>query len=283
MPKPENRFTERHEVFCRHMARGSSGTAAARWAGFSPHNASKQAADMLARPHIRNRIEELKVRREAARQTGIADVVDRLRVLATLSTEKQDYRTAVRCIEIEARICGLLPDRNAAAVPGGFTGADPLLDGIDPRHPDHIEADTAAWADHWRAGPTEGPEDEPEPEIVPHVYEGFDGRPRDEFTPYTDLIRSTPRNPHKTPAETTPRATGNEEDEDEPDRGGVEPARSARATALFDAEMAYLRSIAPPVAINPAAPAWARHPDPLTRGAQAELSGGWNPDWEKPG
>ena len=220
MPKPENRFTERHEVFCRHMARGSSGTAAARWAGFSPHNASKQAADMLARPHIRNRIEELKVRREAARQTGIADVVDRLRVLATLSTEKQDYRTAVRCIEIEARICGLLPDRNAAAVPGGFTGADPLLDGIDPRHPDHIEADTAAWADHWRA---------------------------------------------------------------RPDRGGVEPARSARATALFDAEMAYLRSIAPPVAINPAAPAWARHPDPLTRGAQAELSGGWNPDWEKPG
>src|SRR3546814_7840328 len=56
-------FTGRHEHFCRHMARGANGTAAARWAGFAHDNASKQAADMLARPHIRSRIEELKVRR----------------------------------------------------------------------------------------------------------------------------------------------------------------------------------------------------------------------------
>src|SRR3546814_2295304 len=133
-------FTGRHEHFCRHMARGANGTAAARWAGFAHDNASKQAADMLARPHIRSRIEELKVRREAARQSGIADLVDRLRVLAKLATAKQDYRTALRSIEMEAKLCGLMPDRNAGAVAGGFTGADPLLDGIEPRHPAHAQA-----------------------------------------------------------------------------------------------------------------------------------------------
>ena len=56
----------------------------------------------------------------------------------------------------------------------------------------------------------------------------------------------------------------------------------ARAEAALEAELAYLRSIAPPVAINPAAPSWARHPDPMIRGAQSDLHG-WDPDWERPG
>src|SRR3546814_4284569 len=98
-------FTDRHESFCRHMARGASGAAAARWAGFSPTGAAKQASEMLTRPHIRRRIEDLRVKRETARQAGIAEMVDRLRALAKLATAKGDYRTAVRCIEIEARAC----------------------------------------------------------------------------------------------------------------------------------------------------------------------------------
>src|SRR3546814_1659487 len=95
-------FTGRHEHFCLHMARGANGTAAARWAGFAHDNASKQAADMLARPHIRSRIEELKVRREAARQSGIADLVDRLRVLAKLATAKQDYQIGRAHVELQS-------------------------------------------------------------------------------------------------------------------------------------------------------------------------------------
>ena len=60
-------------------------------------------------------------------------------------------------------------------------------------------------------------------------------------------------------------------------------SREARAEVHLEAELAYLRSIAPPIAINPTAPSWARHPDPLVRGAQAELYGGWDPAWELPG
>src|SRR3546814_2872933 len=115
---------------------------------------------MLTRPHIRRRIEDLRVKREAARQAGIAEMVDRLRALAKLATAKGDYRTAVRCIEIEAKACGLFPDRHAANLSGGFAGADPLLDGIDPRHPAHAAAQAEAWIDAWRTGLEPEPADE---------------------------------------------------------------------------------------------------------------------------
>src|SRR5690606_6850980 len=55
-------------------------------------------------------------------------------------------------------------------------------------------------------------------------------------------------------------------------------ARQARRAAAEAAELAELARLAPPIATSPAAPAWARDPDPLVRGANAELLG-WNPDW----
>ena len=182
-------LTDRQEIFCRHVARGASGAAAARWAGYAPDSAAKQASVMLDRPHIRRRVEDLRVRREIARQTGIAEMVDRLRALAKLATAKGDYRTAVRCIEIEAKATGLIPDKHAASPCGGFAGSDPLLDGIDPRWPGHATAEAEGWLAEWRRGLAPEPAEKAEPIIVPHVYEGFEGRPLDEFTPYTDLER----------------------------------------------------------------------------------------------
>ncbi|MET4699259.1 hypothetical protein ABIE65_002289 [Constrictibacter sp. MBR-5] len=271
-------LTDRQEIFCRHVARGASGAAAARWAGYAPDSAAKQASVMLGRPHIRRRVEDLRVRREIARQTGIAEMVDRLRALAKLATAKCDYRTAVRCIEIEAKATGLIPDKHAASPCGGFAGSDPLLDGIDPRWPGHAAAEAEGWLAEWRRGLAPEPEEKPEPIIVPHVYEGFEGRPLDEFTPYTDLERMR-ANQQK----------GMEGKEREPSIDEVEAedpdpiaSREARAEAALEAELAYLRSIAPPVAINPAAPSWARHPDPLVRGGQSDLHG-WDPAWERPG
>ena len=259
-------LTERQEIFCRHVARGASGAAAARWAGYAPDSAAKQASVMLDRPHIRRRIEDLRVRREIARQTGIAEMVDRLRALAKFATAKGDYRTAVRCIEIEAKATGLIPDKNAASPCGGFAGSDPLLDGIDPRWPGHAAAESQGWLAEWRRGLTPEPPEKPEPIIVPHVYEGFEGRPLDEFTPFTDLERMR-----------ADQQKGTEGKEREPSFDEVEPAPDD-----LEAELAYLRSIAPPVALNPAAPAWARHPDPMVRGAQSDLHG-WDPAWETPG
>jgi hypothetical protein len=278
-------LTERQEIFCRHVARGASGAAAARWAGYAPDSAAKQASVMLDRPHIRRRVEDLRVRREIARQTGIAEMVDRLRALAKLATAKGDYRTAVRCIEIEAKATGLIPDKHAASPCGGFAGSDPLLDGIDPRWPGHAAAEADGWLAEWRRGLAPEPEEKPEPIIVPHVYEGFEGRPLDEFTPYTDLERMR-----------ADQQKGMEGKEKEPFPGGagVPPAyldedagEDARAPGPdpeddLEAELAYLRSIAPPVALNPTAPSWARHPDPLVRGGQSDLHG-WDPAWERPG
>jgi len=237
---------------------------------------------MLGRPHIRRRVEDLRVRREIARQTGIAEMVDRLRALAKLATAKGDYRTAVRCIEIEAKATGLIPDRHAASPCGGFAGSDPLLDGIDPRWPGHAAAEAEGWLAEWRRGLAPEREEKPEPIIVPHVYEGFEGRPLDEFTPFTDLERMGPA-PHENQRkgmEGKEREPSNDEIEDEnPDPIA---SREARAEAALEAELAYLRSIAPPIAINPAAPSWARHPDPLVRGGQSDLHG-WDPAWERPG
>ena len=288
MPDTPPPLSDRQELFCRHVARGASGAAAARWAGYAPDSAAKQASVMLDRPHIRRRIEDLRVRREIARQAGIAEMVDRLRALAKLATAKGDYRTAVRCIEIEGKATGLLPDKHSASPCGGFAGSDPLLDGIDLRAPGHAATCAEAWLDEWRRGLEPEPPEKPEPIIVPHVYDGFEGRPLDEFTPYTDLERmglyqqkgmdGKEREPSFDASEPEPA----EEDLDE-DAGEDASAPEPDPEAALEAELAWLRSIAPPVAINPAAPAWARHPDPLMRGAQAELSGGWDPEWEKPG
>ncbi|MET4700456.1 hypothetical protein ABIE65_003496 [Constrictibacter sp. MBR-5] len=266
-------LTDRQEIFCRHVARGASGAAAARWAGYAPDSAAKQASVMLDRPHIRRRVEDLRVRREIARQTGIAEMVDRLRALAKLATAKGDYRTAVRCIEIEAKATGLIPDRHAASPCGGFAGSDPLLDGIDPRWPGHAAAEAEGWLAEWRRGLVPEPAEKPEPVIVPHVYEGFEGRPLDEFTPFTDLERMGPAGP--APHEN--QRKGMEGKEREPSIDEVEPEPDD-----LEAELAYLRSIAPPIALNPAAPSWARHPDPLVRGGQSDLYG-WDPAWERPG
>ncbi|MET4699488.1 DNA-binding CsgD family transcriptional regulator [Constrictibacter sp. MBR-5] len=292
-------LTDRQEIFCRHVARGASGAAAARSAGYSPHSAARYAGDLLTKPQIRHRIEDLRVRREAARQTGIAEIVDRLRALATLAAEKSDLRTAVRCLETEARLCGLYPDRLAA----GFAGADPLLDGIDPRHPDLAAADAEAWAAAWRQG-INVPEPEPEPRTVPHVYEGFEPRPVDEFTPFTDF-HPTPRKRYEPLSDVPPEILEEEMPEEEPldedvppevladdgeDDGEDEAAaaglgfiagRADRQREIGDAEMEHLYRQAPPVAVNPAAPAWARHPDPLLRGLEAERHG-WDPAWERP-
>ena len=189
MPQPPP-LTDRQELFCRHVARGASGAAAARWAGYATDSAAKQASVMLDRPHIRSRIEDLKVKREIARQTGIAEMVDRLRALAKLSIAKGDYRTVMRSIEFEARLTGLIPEKHAATPFGGFAGSDPLLDGIDPRTPSYAAACAEAWVDEWRSGLEPEPQEKPEPVIVPHVWEGFEGRPLDDFTPDTDLERA---------------------------------------------------------------------------------------------
>ena len=48
-------LTDRQEIFCRHVARGASGAAAARWAGYAPDSAPKQASgrfDLRALPAL---------------------------------------------------------------------------------------------------------------------------------------------------------------------------------------------------------------------------------------
>ncbi len=103
----------RHEIFAREMAAGSSAAAAARAAGYAGANARNQGSALMAAENVRNRIEALQAAAEATRQERVADIVARLRGLEALARECKDLRTALRCIDLEARLCGLLPGRAA--------------------------------------------------------------------------------------------------------------------------------------------------------------------------
>ena len=150
-PREPRTLTERQEIFCRHVARGASGAAAARAAGYAPGNAAQQGSNLLQQPHVRLRIEELRMRREGNRSAGVSELVDVLRLLMRRAIKAGDHRAAIRCIEVEARLCGLFPDRAVH----DFAGSDPLLDMSDGRpagmNPDRLFDE---WDEEDEAAPT---------------------------------------------------------------------------------------------------------------------------------
>ena len=187
-------LTERQELFCRHVARGASAAAAARAAGYAPGNAAHQGAALLAKPPVRRRVEALRLRREGTRRIAITEMVDMLRTILKIALEKGELRTALRCVEVEARLCGLFPDRLSHE----FAACDPLLDGFDPRGPGDAPMDL-------QDPPFEGaPEPDPQPAAgaEPEISAGVDGTP---MTPQQSPACSPSRagHPHGPPGTPT--------------------------------------------------------------------------------
>lgn len=281
-PREPRTLTERQEIFCRHVARGASGAAAARAAGYAPGNAAQQGSNLLQQPHVRLRIEELRMRREGNRSAGVSELVDVLRLLMRRAIKAGDHRAAIRCIEVEARLCGLFPDRAVH----DFAGADPLLDMSDGRPagmiPDRLFDE---WDEEDEAAPTPT-----NPEETPHF-------PMDSSRdchagarpghPDGTTVDAPPGSPGRSPAMTTEEAVT-----EQPAGGLIEPvghdgfepevdpveARIHRVATQQAAEQAGLVAQCPPRATNPAAPKWARSRFAQDRAFHASRHG-WDNAW----
>src|SRR5690606_33605704 len=108
-----------------------------------------------------------RMRREGNRSAGVSELVDVLRLLLRRAIKAGDHRAAIRCIEVEARLCGLFPDRAAH----DFAGADPLLDMTDGRPagmiPDRLFDE---WDEDEAAQPTpEAAQSTPRIPMNPHI------------------------------------------------------------------------------------------------------------------
>lgn len=286
-PREPRTLTDRQEIFCRHVARGASGAAAARAAGYAPGNAAQQGSSLLHQPHVRARIEELRMRREGNRSAGVSELVDVLRLLLRRAIKAGDHRAAIRCIEVEARLCGLFPDRAAH----DFAGADPILDMTDGRPagmiPDRLfdEWDEDEAAQPTPTNPDESPHFPMESSRDRRARVAADGaRPAHPDGATGD---APPGSPWRSPAMTAEEAVM-----EQPFGGLIEPAdhdgfepefdpvetRVNRIAAFQSAEEMRIAAECPPQATSLAAPLEARSPIPEIRAVFANRHG-WDDAW----
>ena len=104
-------LSERQRLFCLLYARGGNGRAAAEGAGYSPRTARQQASRLLTYADIRETIADL--RAEAEEQNGIerVELIARLDYVYLRAMTRGEYHPAIRAVEAQAKLSGLLPAR----------------------------------------------------------------------------------------------------------------------------------------------------------------------------
>jgi phage terminase small subunit len=85
MPKLKN---PKHEIFCQEYVARFNGTQAAIKAGFSPKTADQQASRLLTKVKIKERVEELKVKREKRLEVTADKVIKEIARIAFFDTAK---------------------------------------------------------------------------------------------------------------------------------------------------------------------------------------------------
>ncbi len=149
-------LSPRQEAFCRYLARGASAAAAARAAGYSPVTARQQGARLMAQPEIRRRAWQIRADHEQGLWQDQQRIIDALQQLYYKARDDGDLRTALRCIEAEARVVGILPDRplamERAAPPVDKYATEP-----GPGMPDGDPEALLGISCYGEPGPTPGP------------------------------------------------------------------------------------------------------------------------------
>ncbi len=120
---------ERKEAFCRALAAGGSGAAAARAAGYAAAGARTQAWRLLQEPAVRRRLRALRYAAQEAEAALGARLFDHAETLRLEATREDDTRLALKALELQFRL---------ARTYGAPLGA--LLDGAprDPALPDEL-------------------------------------------------------------------------------------------------------------------------------------------------
>lgn len=120
-------LNERRENFCQAYILLGNGTRAAIRAGYAEHSARQQSCRLLTNAYILERIADLR------RDLGIRNRIDRDTVMAKLEAAYRGamtghmFLTAVRAAEAQARLAGLMPERNPARRTKGAKNSGPSL------------------------------------------------------------------------------------------------------------------------------------------------------------
>ena len=112
MPSPDRlgpgALKPKHQAFARAYALNANGAEAARAAGYSAENAGSQAAALLRRTDVAERLSELDAEIEAERRQALAGFVAKLEPVYGAALEAGDHDTVLQTVELQARITGLI-------------------------------------------------------------------------------------------------------------------------------------------------------------------------------
>ena len=107
------RLKKRHEDFCQNYIYDLNGARAARLAGYSASTARQQAVRLLGREDIRERVRVLRME-TARRNCMIPEILmAKLEMVFRQALEYRQCTSAIRAIELQARLAGLLPARTS--------------------------------------------------------------------------------------------------------------------------------------------------------------------------
>jgi hypothetical protein len=105
-------LTAKEAKFCAEYQIDRNQTSAARRAGYSAKSASSIANEMMQKPHIRARLQELEASADEAREVQASEVRQGLRQAFKEAMAAGHYSAAVRALELEGKTIGMFVDRS---------------------------------------------------------------------------------------------------------------------------------------------------------------------------
>lgn len=100
MAKERKNLTFRQEVFCQEFLKDFVASAAAKRAGYSDQTAKKVGYQLLLKPHIAARIDELQGERIKRTKIDSDEILRRLVRISERTEQEGDYNAAIRSLEL---------------------------------------------------------------------------------------------------------------------------------------------------------------------------------------
>lgn len=115
------KLTPKQEAFCQEFLVDLNGAAAARRAGYSEKTAHEQAAQLLAKLSIAERIAMLKQERAEKVAVTAADVLKGVIEVTLQAREEGDLKTALKGYELQGKHIGMWTDKVQTEHSGGIS------------------------------------------------------------------------------------------------------------------------------------------------------------------
>lgn len=115
------KLTPKQEAFCQEYVVDLNGAAAARRAGYSEKTAHEQAAQLLAKLNIAERIAELKRERAEKVARTAQDVLNDIISVTLQARDEGDLKTALKGLELQGKHLGMFTDKLQTEHSGGIS------------------------------------------------------------------------------------------------------------------------------------------------------------------